>query len=60
MASASGKFATRPIRIVTIPATSAVATAIFAIAAAGSVPPPTNWPVPSLTVPMISGFRTTM
>ena len=60
VASASGKFARTPMRMVTTPATSAVATATFAIDTSGLVPPPTSCPSPSLTVPMISGFSTTM
>jgi hypothetical protein len=58
-ASASGKFATTPMRIDMTPATSAVAAAIAA-RSPPSAPPPRNWPVPSGTVPRISGFSTTM
>jgi hypothetical protein len=58
-ASASGKFATTPMRMDMTPATSAVAAAI-----AARLPPvespPRYWPVPSGTLPRMSGFSTTM
>ncbi|CPU66284.1 Uncharacterised protein [Mycobacteroides abscessus] len=57
-ASPSGKFAKTPMASVMTPATSAVAAAI--LPKSGSAPPPRNWPVPSWTVPMISGFSTMM
>ncbi len=41
-----------------MPATRAVAIATRAMF--GSLPPPRYWPLPSLTVPMMSGFSTTM
>ena len=45
-------------RMVITPATSAVAAAT--IARFGALPPPRKAPVPSGTVPMMSGFSTTM
>ena len=58
VASASGKFATTPMRSVITPATSAVHAAT--IARLGVSPPPRNVPVLSAWVPMMSGFSTTM
>ena len=58
VARASGKLATTPIRIVTTPATRAVAAATSA--RFGVWPPPRKLPSASGTVPMISGFSTTM
>ncbi len=58
VASASGKLATSPMMMLMTPATSAVAAAT--LARSGVVPPPRNSPEPSCTVPMISGFSTTM
>ena len=58
VASASGKLATTPIRIVSTPATRAVAAATSA--RFGVEPPPRKLPSASGTVPMISGFSTTM
>ena len=58
VASASGKLATTPIRIVSRPATSAVAAAI--IARLGASPPPRNWPSASCAKPRMSGFSTMM
>ena len=57
VASASGKFATTPMRIVITPATSAVAAAI--IGRSGAFPV-TNLPSASLAKPMISGLSTMM
>ena len=59
VASASGKFATRPMTMVITPATSAVAAATLSLAESMS-PPPRKAPVPSFWVPMISGLSTTM
>ena len=59
VASASGKFATTPMRIVMTPATSAVAAATRQVGLLMS-PPPRKWPLPSGGVPMMSGFSTTM
>ena len=58
VAMASGNLATTPIRIDMIPAMSAVAAATLATDVSSS--PPRNPPVPSGTVPMMSGFNTTM
>ncbi len=58
VASASGKLATTPIRMVSRPATSAVAAAIMA--RSGASPPPRNWPSPSFAKPRMSGFSTMM
>ncbi|CAB4807876.1 unannotated protein [freshwater metagenome] len=58
VASASGKFATTPIRIVITPATSAVAAAISA--RLGASPPPRNFPSPSLANPIINGLSATI
>ena len=58
VASARGKFATTPMRIVMTPATSAVTAATFG--RSGADPPPRNAPVLSVWVPMISGLSTTM
>ena len=58
VASASGKLATTPIRIVITPATSAVPAAI--IARLGADPPPRNFPSASLAKPRISGLSTMM
>ena len=57
VASANGKLATTPIRIVKIPAMRAVTAAIFAKLGAS---PPINLPVLSFERPMISGLRATM
>jgi len=57
-ASASGKLANTPIRMVSTPATSAVAAATKA--RFGASPPPRKWPSASFWVPMISGFSTMM
>ena len=59
VASAIGKFATRPIAIVNTPATSAVAAAIMA--RFGWLPsPPRNFPSASFARPMMSGLSATM
>jgi len=58
VAKAIGKFATAPIRIVKIPAISAVPAATMMIAFVLS-PPPMNSPAPSVVARM-SGLRTTM
>ena len=58
VASASGKFATTPIRIVITPATSAVAAAISG--RSGALPPPRNFPSASSTKPRMSGLSTMM
>ena len=58
VASASGKLATTPIRIVSTPAASAVPAAIAE--RFGSAPPPRKLPSASWANPMISGLRTTM
>jgi hypothetical protein len=55
VASASGKFATVPMRIDMTPATRAVVAAIVARPSS----PPRRWPVPSLP-PRISGLRAMM
>ena len=58
VASASGKLAKTPMKIVIRPATSAVPAAIAA--RFGAAPPPRNCPLASLTKPRMSGLRTTM
>ena len=58
VASASGKFATTPIRIDMTPATSAVAAATNA--RLGASPPPRNLPSPSFANPIINGLSATM
>ena len=58
VASANGYRPINPIAIVSTQATSAVAAATAA--SAGAWPPPRNLPSASLTVPMMSGFSTTM
>ncbi len=58
VASASGKFATTPMRIVSRPATRAVAAAIAA--RFGASPPPRNLPSPSWAKPRINGLSTMM
>ena len=58
VASANGKFATTPIRIVITPAINAVAAATRA--RFGASPPPMNLPSASFARPMISGFSATM
>jgi hypothetical protein len=58
VARASGKLANTPIRMVSTPATRAVADAT--IARFGAAPPPRKLPSASGTVPMISGFSTMM
>ncbi len=59
VASASGKFATTPIRIVITPATSAVPAAIMARLPGGDASP-RNFPSASWAKPRISGFSTMM
>ncbi|CAB4758864.1 unannotated protein [freshwater metagenome] len=58
VASASGKFPTTPIRIVSTPAINAVAAAIAA--RLGASPPPRNFPSASFDRPMINGLSATM
>ena len=60
MASASGKFATAPMRIVRMPATSAVTTAIVANPEPGVDPPPRYLPSASATPARMIGLRTMM
>ena len=58
VASASGKFPTTPIRIVSTPAINAVAAAIAA--RFGASPPPRYFPSASFDRPMINGLSATM
>ncbi len=60
MASASGKFATAPITIVSTPATSAVAAAIVGRFDPSPVPPPRKLPSESGMKPRIRGLSTMM
>ncbi len=60
VASASGKFATTPMRIVRRPATSAVTAAIVAKPEPGVEPPPRNLPSSSATPARMIGLSTTM
>ena len=60
VASASGKLATPPMRMVSRPATSAVPAAMAGMPLPGSLPPPRNAPVESGTKPRISGLSTMM
>ena len=60
VASASGKLATTPIRMVRTPATSAVPTAMATSPLPGSASPPRKLPSMSGAKPRIRGFSTTM
>ena len=59
-AIAIGKRPSTPIKIVMMPATSAVAAATNEIASPISWPPPGKFPLMSLAVPTMSGLSTTM